>query len=435
MVAFVCLVMILLLAAPVAAGAPADNLLAWNDELPNGGWRPWAPREEIAPQMGCEGKQLVMSGGGMEYSSGAWVREVDGIGAGEVFDFRVMARVSAGANVQECVVPRIVWKGRFGPDVQPFYATHFRDLGDDAWEIREQVKAPPGTSGVRVELHLRWARRGSVSYEEASLAPGVEAASRKVRVATIYWRPQDRTTMQKNIDAFLLLVEKAGAAGADVILLTEHFKTVGVGTDAARFAEEVPGGPLFTAISARARKYDTYIVYGDFLREGPYISNAAVIVDRQGQLAGIYRKVQLTAEEAVDRRPGDEIPVFDLDFGRVGVLICHDTTFPEPARILGVKGAEMVLVPIWGGAEATMRTRAQENAYWWVTAGFDVASMVIDPTGAVRARTWKDDDEGIARFEINLEDRYPVDYLGEWENAVWKQRRPGLYGPLIEGLR
>ena len=117
------------------------------------------------------------------------------------------------------------------------------------------------------------------------------------------------------------------------------------------------------------------------------------------------------------------------------MLICHDTTFPELPRIVGVKGAEIVFVPIWGGEMETMRTRAFENAYWWVTAGFDVASMVIDPTGNVVASTWKGQGDGIAWFEVDLDRKYPVDWLGEWKNSVWKQRRPRLYGPLTDELR
>ena len=433
--AAVAVLLVLLLLTPLAASDSSANLLAWNAGLPNGGWRPWAPRDEIAPEMKVDGPRLLMSGRGLAYVSGAWVRELDGINAGDVFDFRVVARTSPDSNVLECVMPRIVWIGRFGPDVTPVYATHFGKTADGVWEISEQVKAPQGVSGVRVELHLRWVPDATVSFEDASLTHGVEKPHRKVRVAAIYWRPESAATVETNVASFMALVDRAGQKGSDVILLSEHFKTVGVGTDAARFAEKVPGGPLFAAMSEKAKEYNTYIIYGDFVREKPFVSNAAVIVDRRGALAAIYRKVQLTADESVDRRPGDEVPTFDLDFGKVGVLICHDTTFPELPRILAVKGAEIVFVPIWGGDMDTMRTRAKENAYWWVTAGFDVASMVIDPTGNVRASTWKDRGDGVAWFEADLDEKFPVDWLGEWKNAVWKQRRPKLYGPLTDEPR
>jgi formylglycine-generating enzyme required for sulfatase activity len=80
---------------------------------------------------------------------------------------------------------------------------------------------------------------------------------------------------------------------------------------------------------------------------------------RDGQLIGKYRKVCLPREE-IDGgiTPGTEYPVFDTDFGRIGMMICWDVSYPEVARELAARGAEMILMPIWGGNETLAKARA-----------------------------------------------------------------------------
>ena len=68
--AAVAVLLVLLLLTPLAASDSSANLLAWNAGLPNGGWRPWAPRDEIAPEMKADGRRLLMSGRGLAYVSG-----------------------------------------------------------------------------------------------------------------------------------------------------------------------------------------------------------------------------------------------------------------------------------------------------------------------------------------------------------------------------
>jgi predicted amidohydrolase len=77
---------------------------------------------------------------------------------------------------------------------------------------------------------------------------------------------------------------------------------------------------------------------------------------------GKYRKVCLPSEE-IDGgiTPGKDYPVFDTDFGRVGMMICWDRSYPEVARRLAAQGAEVLLMPIWGGQELLARSRTQEN--------------------------------------------------------------------------
>jgi predicted amidohydrolase len=141
--------------------------------------------------------------------------------------------------------------------------------------------------------------------------------------------------------------------------------------------------------------------------------------------------------------PGAEYPVFEADFGKVGMMICWDHWFPEPARILRLKGAELLVLPIAGDGDTkhwdiTSRARAIDNGVYLV-ASSTVAqspSRIVDPTGEVLAETL--DPFGIAVSDIDLdrEDRLhwlsvgPAD--GEARRLYIRERRPDTYGILSE---
>lgn len=106
------------------------------------------------------------------------------------------------------------------------------------------------------------------------------------------------------------------------------------------------------------------------------IYNSSYILDRNGVELGRYRKTQLTIGEH-DLTPGDDIPVFDLDFGKVGIMICFDNYFPEVARVLGLKGAELVLSPLYGDTlipqwEIKMKARAIDNSMYIASSQIDM---------------------------------------------------------------
>ena len=73
--------------------------------------------------------------------------------------------------------------------------------------------------------------------------------------------------------------------------------------------------------------------------------NGLIVISRDGQLMGTYNKTHLWAGERFWFRAGDRYPVFDMDFGKVGLMICYDGGFPEVSRILALSGAELILCP------------------------------------------------------------------------------------------
>ena len=144
-----------------------------------------------------------------------------------------------------------------------------------------------------------------------------------------------------------------------------------------------------------ARKHKTYIVVPmDLVEEGPKgttYSNAAVLFDRKGDVAGVYRKAHPVAVLGTDEleggiTPGKEFPVFDCDFGRLGVQICWDIQFDDGWDALARKGAELVAWPTASPATAQPASRAARHRYYVVSSTWREDATVFEPTGLVAAQ-------------------------------------------------
>jgi predicted amidohydrolase len=162
-------------------------------------------------------------------------------------------------------------------------------------------------------------------------------------------------------ERFTRLVEQAAARGADIVCLPEGLTAAGNGLSYGQAAEAVPG-PTTAFLGDLARRLHVWIVAGLYERSGTRLYNTAVLVGRDGVLAGRYRKMSLPDEEIEGGiTPGTETPVFETDFGRVGLMICWDSSYPEVARALAASRAEVILMPIAGGVESLVQARAVGN--------------------------------------------------------------------------
>jgi predicted amidohydrolase len=196
---------------------------------------------------------------------------------------------------------------------------------------------------------------------------------------------------------------------------------VGTGKSYVDVAETVPG-PTTAALGELARRKRAWVVAGLYEREGAVVYNTAVLLDRSGALAGKYRKVYLPREEVEGGlTAGSAYPVFSTDFGTVGLMICWDTNFADPARALALAGAEVLLVPIAGGNDTLVRARAIENRVFVATSGYDIATEVIDPDGRTLARATTDGTVAVAT--IDLARRYTDPWLGDMRARFRKELR------------
>lgn len=154
-------------------------------------------------------------------------------------------------------------------------------------------------------------------------------------------------------------------------------------------------GPVKETFSALARKHNAYIIAAMDLAEesakGTTYSNAAVLFDRKGQVAGIYRKVHPVAVLGTDDletgiTPGRQYPVFDCDFGKLGIQICWDIQFDDGWAALETKGAEIVAWPTASPATVQPAGRAASHRYWVVSSTWREDATIFEPTGMVAAQ-------------------------------------------------
>lgn len=191
---------------------------------------------------------------------------------------------------------------------------------------------------------------------------------------------------------------------------------------------ETMDGPYIQKALALADELDIYFVFGFLELEDKSLYNTAILIDPDGDIIGRYRKTHFAQGYAINPKSykaGDEFPVFQTTFGKVGILICYDRQLPEPARILALKGAEILFIPSYGGYSdekgwntIMLRTRARENRVPLVFC-HPYQSLLIDKHGDVKVFGT---GGNISYYEINM----PQD-----KNNVMRNRRPDIYGELL----
>jgi N-carbamoylputrescine amidase len=138
-------------------------------------------------------------------------------------------------------------------------------------------------------------------------------------------------------------------------------------------AETVPGSST-EVLATKAKEYGVYVVVGLLEKYKEKFYNTAVLIG-PGGIVGKYRKIHpwYPSEDEIPVEPGDlGYPVFITNIGKIGMMICYDSWFPEPARVLALKGAEIIAVPTCTGLHSEFdyifRARALENHVWMVGA-------------------------------------------------------------------
>ena len=177
--------------------------------------------------------------------------------------------------------------------------------------------------------------------------------------------------MDENRSEFAPLIADAAKQRADLVVLPETLTYFGVGKSYADCAEPVPG-PSTSYFGRLAKEHQLYIVAGLIERDGHLIYNVAALLGPDGNLIGKYRKVALPRSEiAGGITPGKDYPVFDTRFGKLGMMVCYDGFFPEVARELSNRGAEVIAWPVWGCNPLLASARACENSVYLVSSTYE----------------------------------------------------------------
>lgn len=313
------------------------------------------------------------------------------------------------------------------------------DADSVAFTLRDVFTAPEDADGAEISLEVKWLRGGRVRLDNVVFQETAPRAGRTVKIGAIHFRPRNGSP-QSNLERFAEYIDQAGQLRLDAVCLGEGITVVGTNRSMADVAEPVPG-PSTEYLGKCAAKNRLWIVAGLYERDGNTLYNTAVLIDRQGGLAGKYRKVHLPREEwRQGITPGGDYPVFETDFGRVAIQICYDWFFPEVAAMWRIQGAEVVFAPTWGTTfpdqegrvegENVFRVRARDGGFYLVASVYDGSSLVIDPLGRVLARN--EGREGVFWAEVDLEERHLLPWVGDWRTIGPRHRMPRTYGPLTE---
>ena len=416
-----------------------------HEQLAGDGWQAGAVREEIRPRFSYEAgggpggaPALVIASDHRPGLNGFWRKTVPVTG-GSWYRFHALYKTDTVPAPRRSAVAEIVWQDDRGRTVSTDMGSveaelpAQREMNRDGWtEVSDIYRIPKRATEAQIDLRLRWVSDAVVRWSEVSFRPSAPPPKRLVRLAAAHFRPEGGKSAADNIRMLEPLVEEAASKKADLIVFGELVTTHGIpGAHAA--AETIPG-PTTHLLGEMARRWKIYIVAGMPEREGHLLYNAAVLLDPDGNLAGKYRKVVITTGEARDGiTPGDDYPVFNTRFGKLGIMICYDLFFPEVSRQLADRGAEIIAVPIYGGDDALAKARARDNRVFLVTSTYMepwthwMRSGVWDREGNLiaAARNWGT----LAIADVDLNERFDHKWLGDFRNHIPRERPLGFEQP------
>jgi len=190
-------------------------------------------------------------------------------------------------------------------------------------------------------------------------------------------------------------------------------------------AQDISKSSYIDKVRDMAQRTSTNIVFGfTEILEGLFY-NCALLVRNDGEVVGKYYKTHLQNHD-LRFAAGQDLPIFDVNFGRVGMVICADRRWPESIRTIRLKGAQICLMPTYGmwslDNEWWMRTRSYENQMFVCFAHPNVA-LITNPKGGIEAK-----------LQSNLPDVlvHEVDLSKVTDDNHIADRRPDLYGIITE---
>ena len=337
------------------------------------------------------------------FGLGKWICELV-LRGGEIYDFSVEAESTLSEEDLYVLLTQYDAEGKM--IIREHAHVAYPIVGGIRFE--EKLQAVEQCVRLRVELWVK-GEGARALWRHPCLCVGEPYLPRRVRIAPIHIKRPGRT-LEEQIAAMLAAVDRAGERGCDMIVLGEGVIGRGLGLSPSDLGEN-EDSPISVMLRERAARYRTYIVYNTVEASDTLFYNTSFLFGRAGELVGKYRKTHLPVTEyEAGLAPGDEYPVFDLDFGKVGLLICYDQFFPRTVEALADQGAELICISSAGDMSHCCFSRAMERGLYLAVAGMNNensygwgATRVVDPLGRILAQT--DEEWGIGYCEIDLSER------------------------------
>jgi len=279
---------------------------------------------------------------------------------------------------------------------------------------------------------------------------------RTVRAALI--QAQANMSKPEAIDKHIKMIADAAGQGAEVVGLQEifHGPYFCAEQDPKWYDTAEPeDGPTVSRMREVAREHGVVLIVPWYEEAQPGVYyNTACVIERDGTVLGKYRKTHIPHVgpcfwEKFYFKPGNlGYPVWDTSVGRIGLIICYDRHFPEVARELGLKGAELVFNPsatveslsryLW---ELEQPAHAVANGFWIAASNrvgveaplnnskFYGSSYFCSPRGKIIAQASDSEDEVLVA-DLDLDEIREV--RNTWQ--FFRDRRPETYGELAQQL-
>jgi 5-aminopentanamidase len=262
---------------------------------------------------------------------------------------------------------------------------------------------------------------------------------------------------ERNRAEIVRMLKLAGKRKSDLVLFGEyvnlHHRTWS--DDKKEYVPDPIPGPLTAIVAGFAKEFKMNIALPVFGIYKGMLSSHVVLFNRSGKIVGCYQKAHPTIpEQSIGIQPGNDLPVFKLDCGVVGIMTCMDIEYPEVAQTLMLRGAELLLFPHvqggWGEVDWEIRYRARAvdtglpvvSACYgyregdWMPGKMIGRSSVIGRDGLILADLGR--SIGLLTYDLDLDAKRvtPFFFNEKYDRtlAVTASRRPELYGDLVDGI-